>query len=238
MKKLVSMVMGLVAAAAFAIPMPETAVLTFSVTGAEKYADGTALADGERYALVWSPDGKFGGIGVDGKVRRAGDEIIYVDTIEKNATVVFKIDAGFKTSGFFDIWILDTRVFDENGDLLKGSETGMTVTHAAKATTTSVKVDSNSLGAPASTDKTGLEISGFAVDNVPPLRFTSIDPNHGDKVELTAENAVPGVNYTIYINDKPCGATTAMGTTVKFIRQKDGDSAIIKGVAEGVSESK
>ena len=42
-------------------------VATFSTPGPDRYADGTVVADGECYALVWSPKGStFAGFSADG----------------------------------------------------------------------------------------------------------------------------------------------------------------------------
>lgn len=235
MKKLVSMVMGLAAAAAFAIPMPEVQVLNFSIQGNETYADGSALADGECYALVWSEDGQFVGIDGEGKAKRAGDEVIYIGQIVKGADVSFQIADGFKSSGSFDIWILDTRVF-ENGEVKSvGKTTGnkVTVTKAVKATSAAVEV-AGSQGAPTAVGGVpgGAVVSGStAPANIPALKFTSIKLD-GGYVVMEAENTVAGVNYTTVADGKEAGITTATGSKIILIRPKEGDSAIIRGIAK------
>ena len=235
MKKLVSMVMGLAAAAVFADPMPQVQVLSFSVQGTETYADGSALADGECYALVWSADGQFAGIDGEGKAKRAGDEVIYIGKIDKDANVSFQIADGFKSSGSFDIWILDTRVF-ENGavkSIGKTTSGNVTVTHAVKATTAAVQV-AGSQSAPTAIGGVpgGAIVSAPTVsENIPQLKFTSITLD-GDYVVMAAENTVPCVNYTTVVNGEESGITTATGNTIILIRPKKGDSAIITGLAK------
>ena len=237
MKKLVSMVMGLAAAAVFAIPMPEVQVLNFSIQGNETYADGSALANGECYALVWSEDGVFEGINGDGTAKGAGDEVIYIGQIVKGADVTFQIADGFKRSGSFDIWILDTRVF-ENGAVKSVGKTAdgkVTVTKAVKATSAAVQVAS-SKSASAPTAIGGVP-GGAVVDaptapaNIPQLKFTSIRLD-GDYVVMEAENTVPGVNYVTVSGGKESGITTATGNKIILIRPKEGDSAIISGLAK------
>ena len=233
MKKLVSMVMGLAAAAAFAAPMPEVQVLTFSVTGAETYADGSALADGECYALVWAKDGEFDGINADGTAKGANEEVLYIGTIDKDRTVAFQIEDGFKTDGAFDIWILDTRVL-ENGAVKKiGKSNGkVLVTHAAKATAASVAVAGSQAAPTATPVAGGTVIAGStAPANIPALRFTSIKLD-GDYVVMEAEGVVPGVNYTTVVDGKEAGVTTATSGKITLIRPKEGDSAIIRGIAK------
>ena len=235
MKKLVSMVMGLAAAAAFAVPVPQVQVLTFSVKGTETYADGSALADGECYALVWSKDGEFDGINADGTAKGEGEEVIYIGKIVKGADVSFQIADGFKSSGSFDIWILDTRVW-ENGavkSIGKAVDNKVTVTKAVKATTAAVQV-AGSQSAPTAIGGVpgGAVVSvPTAPANIPPLRFTSISLD-GDYVVMEAESTVPGVNYTTVAGGKEAGVTTATGSKIILIRPKEGDSAIIKGLAK------
>lgn len=234
MKKLVSMVMGLAAAAAFAVPMPEVQVLSFSIQGNETYADGSALANGECYALVWSKDGQFAGIDGEGKAKRAGDEVIYIGRIVKGADVSFQIADGFKSSGSFDIWILDTRVL-ENGAVKSVGKSGdkVTVTHAAKATTASVAVAGSRAAPTAAPLAEGTVVTGATVDpaNIPQLRFTSIRLD-GDYVVMEAVDTVPGVNYATVAGGKESGLTTATSNKIILIRPKEGNSAIISGLAK------
>ena len=235
MKRLVSMVMGLAAVAVFAVPMPQVQVLTFSIQGTETYADGSALADGECYALVWSEDGVFEGINADGTAKGAGDEVVYIGRIAKGGDVAFQIADGFKSGGFFDVWILDTRVF-ENGEVKSiGKTVGgkITISRACKATSAAVAV-SGSQGVPTKID--GVEggavvAAPTAPVNIPALKFTSIKLD-GDFVILEAENVVPGVNYTTVADGKEAGLTTATGNKIILIRPREGESAIIRGVAK------
>lgn len=234
MKKLVSMVMGLAAAAAFAITMPEVQVLTFSVTGAETYADGSTLADGECYALVWAKDGEFDGIKADGTAKGANEEVLYIGTIAKDSTVSFQIKDGFKSGGAFDIWILDTRVL-ENGEVKSVGKSGdkVTVTHAAKATATPVAVAGSQAAPTAAPVANGTVVTGATVDlsNIPQLRFTSIKLD-GDYVVMEAQDTVPGVNYATVAGGKESGLTTATSSKIILIRPKEGNSAIISGLAK------
>ena len=236
MKKLVSMVMGLAAAAAFAIPMPQVQLLTFSIQGTETYADGSALADGECYALVWSADGVFEGVNADGTAKGAGDEVIYIGQIAKGKDVAFQIADGFKSGGFFDIWILDTRVFDNGTVQSIGKTAGgqVTVTKAVKATSAAVRVSGS--GASAPTTVAGVE--GGAVISAPTVdpatlqnaKITKITLD-GDFVILEMEGTVPGGNYAaVGAADLTKGAsvesgvTTATGSKVQVIVPKTGDS--------------
>ena len=237
MKKLVSMVMGLAAAVAFAVPMPQVQTLNFSIQGTETYADGSALADGECYALVWSADGVFEGINADGTAKGEGDEVVYIGQIVKGVDVSFQIADGFKgNQGYFDIWILDTRVF-ENGVVKSIGKTAggkVLVSKAAKATSAAVKAGS-SQSAPTTVGGVagGAVIAAPTVDPaaVKPLRFTSIKLD-GDYVVMEAEGSVPGVSYATVADGKEAGLTTATSGKIILIRPKEGDSAIIRGISK------
>ena len=236
MKKLILMVLGVAATAAFAIQKPEVQVLTFTVTGAETYADGSALADGECFALVWSKDGKFEGVNVDGTAKREGDEVVYIGKIVKDNTVVFRIEDGFKTGGSFDIWILDTRVL-ENDTVKSIGKTGgkVVVSHAAKATVAAVQA-SGSQAIPTSVEglPNGVVIAPPTIDpaNIPDFKFTDIKVD-GDWVVMEIDNTIPGVNYTSVDTAGEKGSVTSgNGGKITLIRPKQGDSAIIRGRAE------
>lgn len=238
MKKLISAFTGIVAGALFAIPVPSVQEITFSIQGTETYADGSALADGECYALVWSSDGVFEGINADGSAKGAGDEVIYIGQIAKGVPVSFQIADGFKTEGFFDIWILDTRVFENGAVKSIGKTAGdkVTVSKAVKATSATVKVSSaNSASAPTTAGGVagGAVVAGPTVNpaDIPALKFTSIKLD-GDYVVMEAENTVPGVNYTTVADGKEAGITTATGNKIILIRPKEGDSAIIRGISK------
>lgn len=233
MKKLVSMVVGLAAAAAFAVPMPEVQVLSFSVTGAETYADGSALADGECFALVWSADGVFEGIDVNGKPKDANDDVVLIDTISKDRAVTFQFPDGFKDGGFFDIWILDTRVLD-NGAVKSVGKTAdgqVTVTHAAKAVAAIAVKESSKSTPTAAEGSEGVVIADATVAeaDVKAPAITGISFENG-LVKISLDNVVKGVNYVIMGSDSPAMTnakegfvTSAGGEKMTLIAPKFGN---------------
>lgn len=224
MKKLVSIVLGFAAAFAFADEMPEVQVLTFVVSGAEKYEDGSALADGECFALVWS-DGKqpFAGIDADGKAKREGDEVVYIGKIVKDSPVTFQIANGFKSDGTFEIWVLDTRVFD-NGEVksIGKTEDGNVIVSKASKATESIVVDK----VPASVDITDLKSWGQTADDVNAPQITDI-VLEGENVKIKIGNVIKGVNYMIVgsaslemTNPKAGFMTSATGDTMTLVAPK------------------
>ena len=224
MKKLVSIVLGLAAAFAFADEMPQVQVLTFVVSGAEKYEDGSALADGECFALVWS-DGTapFAGIDAEGKAKREGDEVVYIGKIVKDSPVTFQIANDFKNGGTFEVWVLDTRVFD-NGEVksIGKAENGDVIVAKASKATESIVVGS----VPVSLDISDVKSWGQTADDVNAPRITDI-VLEGDLVKITIGNVVKGVNYVIVgseslemANPKAGLITSATGDTMTLVAPK------------------
>ena len=92
-------------------------LISFSTPGTDRYADGTAVRDGECYALVWVKDGaEFAGIAADGTaVDSATSAILLSAPVAKDGrcpSVVFELDAALARryeGGAFSVYLLDTR---------------------------------------------------------------------------------------------------------------------------------
>ena len=245
MKKLLSMMVGLAAGIAFGVEVPAVQVVTFSSQGGDTYADGTPVADGECYALVWSPNETFGGLDANGNAKVPGDQVLYIGAFAKDGgcqTVVFQIAEGYKgiKGGYFDLWLLDTRVF-ENGEVKrigKAADGKVVVTHAAKATKASVAVASGAAPAGADGIPGGAVVSGPTVDpaKIAQAKITQFAVD-GDYVVLEMEGATPGVNYAVVGAETPEFAhpnegkiSTATGGKITLIMPKVGDRGFFKGV--------
>ena len=221
----------------YAIQRPDVRMLTFTVSGTETYSDGSALTEDECYALVWSKDGEFDGFNPDGTPTGTGDEVLYIGKIYKDSTVSFQLPDGFKSGGVFEIFILDSRVFD-NGELQSvGKNEGIVkVRDYVKLGKDRLTVSGRqAVPTPDEGLPNGVVIASPTVDptNIPALRFTLIKLD-GDYVVMEAENVVPGVNYAIVASEKESGAITATGNKIVFIRPKEGDRAIIRGLEKTV----
>lgn len=76
-------VFTLVSAPSFADPGDR--ILRFSSPGIDRYADGSVVADGECYALVWSPKGRdFSGFGADGTASSPDDRVVMAAPLAKD----------------------------------------------------------------------------------------------------------------------------------------------------------
>lgn len=99
----------------------EDAVVFFSTVGPDTYADGTAVLDGESYALVWSNDGGFDGFSADGKALDRDDKVLAVASVAKEGRLpktAFQIPAADAVnSGSYEVFLLDTRVVSSSGEI-------------------------------------------------------------------------------------------------------------------------
>lgn len=209
MKKIVSMVMGLAAGVAFAVEQPDVQIVTFSSQGADKYADGTTIRDGECYALVWTKNETFGGITPKGAPRNSEDKVLYIGALAKDGKcpyVEFHVAKScFKdgeTGGKFGLWVLDTRVV-LNGEVQSfgWSEGKGVVSYAAPASDAMVAV---SFGAvtPGAIIASGVAVNGSttAEDVVPPeiddIQIAQ-DAAGVSRVQIGLKNTVFGAKYSI-----------------------------------------
>ncbi|MBR3221819.1 MAG: hypothetical protein IKF72_06240 [Kiritimatiellae bacterium] len=94
----------------------EDKVLRFSTPGIDRYADGSAVVDGECYALVWSPAGKgFSGFNADGTTVSPGDRVVLAGALAKDGKcrdALFQIPAEeYKALeiGNWAVCLVDTR---------------------------------------------------------------------------------------------------------------------------------
>ena len=116
MKKLVTLgIAALAAGATFAAA--NDLLITFSTPGPDKYADGTTVLDGERYALCWSEDFSQFKINPDGTAE--GGKVVLKARVAKGGrcpTTVFEVDAAkVPTGGEWAVYLLDTRTFAADG---------------------------------------------------------------------------------------------------------------------------
>ena len=131
MKKSFTM-LGAALMAAVAFAGMNNVVVTFSTPGPDTYADGTPVADGEVYALVWTAEDKvFEGFNGDGSVIGSDSKIVVKAPVAKGGKcprVLFQIDEDYVKAnypgGSWGVYLLDTRIFavDEEGVLTRDLE--------------------------------------------------------------------------------------------------------------------
>ena len=114
MKKIAGMLSLWLCSVAFA--GMEDMVLRFSTPGTDRYADGSVVADGECYALVWSPKGTvFSGFNADGTPVASTDRVVLAGALALNGRcrdTLFQIPADEYAAlegGEWAVCLVDTR---------------------------------------------------------------------------------------------------------------------------------
>ena len=102
----------------------------FSTKGVDCYADGSQVAVGERYALVWSA-GEFAGFNADGTLVNAEDAVVGIFSLATAAGNCPLSSWGVPSSiiskgGNISLWLLDTRVFAADGSVKFSAAEGTT----------------------------------------------------------------------------------------------------------------
>lgn len=133
MKRLLT-VFGAAGLAMASLAAVNDTLISFSTPGVDTYADGTAVRDGECYALVWSADGVFEGLDVNGRPLDAADAVVLVAPVAKDGRcpdMVYQVDAARAAAfagGQYGVYLLDTRRTDAaTGEVKVGLEDGKLV---------------------------------------------------------------------------------------------------------------
>jgi len=191
----------------------EDLMFEFSSSG-DTYADGTAVENGEVYALVWSADGAFGGINSDGSLVRAGDEIVRTSFAENGGCfpTIFVLDsAKVKTTGSYQVYLLDTRAFAADGTA--GAPAGLSaegkltkVNGCSAVTSATFKRQDEIAENAVKAEGAGGSAMGFAADTPTPV-ITGVTPTADGKVVITVSNVVPYVPYAVTCGETPNALT-------------------------------
>ena len=205
-------------------------VVRFSTPGIDRYADGSVVADGECYALVWSPKGSvFAGFNADGTPVSSADCVVLAGALAKDGKcrdALFQIPAEEyeeKKGGEWAVCLVDTRRANgvpagigANGIPRRVNRWGLV--------NSGVKIEPDSISAmklaatPRSTTR-GLRLTASASDedsddgasagvlsavpaSVKPPKITALVFSDG-VVRLTVEDTVPFLTYTLASGDAP-----------------------------------
>ncbi|MBP5510749.1 MAG: hypothetical protein J6Z49_07520 [Kiritimatiellae bacterium] len=208
-------------------------VIQFAGTGPDFYADGSAVVDGECYALVWSAAGSaFAGFNADGSlVSPDVNKLVYVAPLAKNGrcrNTLFQIpveDCPAYEGGEWSVCLLDTRKasgtpagLSENGTLRRinrwgVSATNLKVSEAASASPVSFRsgrsLSATDIGTTAATRS--LLPTGAPTPSIVDFRI-----ENGEAV-LKVEGTVSYLTY-----DLETGETPALGTDNAAKTREDG----------------
>ena len=203
----------------------EDSLLVFSTTGKDRYADGTVVADGECYALVWSPAGKaFSGFNADGTAVSSQDRVVLAAPLALNGRCrdsVFQIpaaDYAELAGGEWAVCLVDTRTASgvpagvaDNAprrvnrwgvvesalaiEPAAASRLGLAASKPTARTMSASSSEGTKVGACART-------LSAVPDAVKPPRVTSIEVGDG-AVRLAVADTVPFLTYTLSSGDSP-----------------------------------
>ena len=98
-------------------------LLCFRTVGLDRYADGSAVLDGESYALVWTADGVFEGFDASGAAVDPADRVLMVAPLARGGrcpATAFELPEALVrelAGGTYGVWLLDTRVAGPGGTI-------------------------------------------------------------------------------------------------------------------------
>ena len=201
MKSRIMAIAALAMLGAMPLMAKDSVILWFKTKGSEpdKYADGTQVKEGERYALVWTRNGeKFEGITVEGKAVNEENSKVWIGgrgatKAGKCPKSALEIDRSEKErlvkDGTFKVCLLDTRRADgEPGGLEAGVNAygdSCEVSLAGKGDGSSTSIEANAVASRASND-----------DKMPQPKIKSIELKDG-YVYLTVESTSPKMRYGV-----------------------------------------
>ena len=201
MKRLVfSMVAALAAGAALAAA--NDALVAFSTPGTDTYADGTAVLDGECYALVWSAGGSVS-IAADGTA--SGGEIVLVAPVAKGGrcpSIYFEVDAkDMETKyvgGTWSVYLLDTRRWGADGSVKPAGTLSGKVRLVNAASPVAAKVGVAKAATSSVSAVAGAVASGATAvpEGTPAPVVTGIRVD-GANVYVTVKGTVPYLQYDL-----------------------------------------
>jgi len=185
-------------------------MVCFSTRGPDRYADGTIVADGERYALVWSEDGIFEGFQADGLPVDSRDDVLAVVSAAKGGRCPlssYPLAADrFVRGGVLALWLLDTRVYASDGTVSLSAAEGparVSAVSAAAKVTADIVVAPGICGTPKTlSDVTPAPTAVPAGTPQPVVRDIRVD-THAGLVYLTVSNTVPYLTYGVRAGAEP-----------------------------------
>ena len=227
MKRTASLICLLLSGIAFADMADK--VLRFSTVGTDRYADGSAVTDGECYALVWSPKGTaFSGFNADGTPASADDRVVLAGALALNGRCrdsLFQIPAAEYAElegGEWAVCLVDTRTAAgvpagvKDGKPLRVNrwglvQSGVTVEDAssmpaANRMRMTASGGTRSVASDGGRGETALPVRANVLSAVPPNlappQITAIEVADGE-VWLAVKDTVPYLSYTIVSGSEP-----------------------------------
>ena len=221
MKKLLMMAVAGLATAGFA-GMGD-ALLSFSTQGPDKYADGTTVLDGERYALVWTADGaEFGGFKADGTLVSENDRVVILASLAKDGhcpPTLFQVSEATVDAlqgGTYGVYLLDTRVKAADGT------TTLATVQGKKPAVVNAQVAVSDEAAAGKAGQAQVAVAAAAVGGasvavesiVDKPQITGIAVNAAT-IKVSVAGMMPGVTYKVVTCAKPGDQGEELDATAK-----------------------
>ena len=218
-------------------------VISFSTPGIDRYSDGTVVRDGEKYALVWTPDnGTFDGINANGKAAGESSKVVASVPAALNGRcqrVQFQVDEDYVASNFkggtWSVVMLDTRVFRFDGEgkvvLVDGKRDVVSVGDGNPVIGYGVVgVPQIAKGGEVGTAGGVAAASSVAASDAPAPKVDKIDFDENDNVRVWISSAKSAFKYDLMAGDTPAEVTktadsgygTATDTLILVTPKKSG----------------
>ena len=203
-------------------------MLRFSTPGTDRYADGTAVVDGECYALVWSPKGTaFSGFNADGTAVSSSDRVVLAAALAKDGKCrdsLFQVPAEeYKEleGGEWAVCLVDTRMVNGIPAGVQDSKplrvnrwgivkSGVKIAPASAsslktkvAARKSLRLAASASGEPTEEDGVSANTLSAVPASVMPPKITGIDVLENGEVVLEVDGTVPFLSYTIISGSEP-----------------------------------
>jgi len=197
--------------AGFGAVTEDAAILTIGTEGPDRYADGSAVLDGECYALVWrqSATAPFAGFNVDGTLvdPQAARVLCCLPSAEGGRCPVrtYVIDAALLrscgTGGSFALYLLDSRRWTADGTAVPAGLSGV---HGFVLVRETTSIASFQTARPVTAAFAASEVPS----TIPPPRIVGMRVAD-DAVVLTVADTAPALNYNVSAGDAVSATTVA-----------------------------
>ena len=184
-------------------------LISFETKGPDKYADKAVVLDGEWYALVWSADGVFEGVKLDGTAEDPNDAVVMMAPLAKDGRcpfTVFQVDHASKNwheAGTYAVYLLDTRNAAKTAVAAKGEDGKPVTLNAAVATKKYAAKGAMGMNLSAE-EAAGSKWTASATDvadfKQPKIASFKVD---GAKVEIKVVDMMPRVQYNVKMGSSP-----------------------------------
>ena len=251
-KTLISAFAAAMSAAAFA--GMNNVTIMFSTPGPDKYADGTSVRDGEKYALVWTKNGEeFAGIDANGNSADANSVVVAAVEVAKSGCcplVEFQVDDGYVDSagfanGTWSVVLLDTRKFavdavtgkpvDAFGNPIESGERKVLSVGRDNAINGYGVVSANVVvksGESGSSCGVAAQSDSSASDMTPPV-VEGIEVK-GDYVYVTVRSTDPAHSYALVSGSNPESIADEAADSAKY-GKNNGVVTLVKRKSSGAS---